>query len=560
MKKKWIIQKRHSDDILSQLLVNRGIHTSSQRTQFLEPNYERDLADPFLMLDMKKALDRIEKALKNREKIGIFGDYDVDGICGSIVLYEFLERYGVTPFFETYLPDRQKDGYGLNEGGLRYLKEQGVTLVITVDCGISNHKEIAWANAHGMDVIVTDHHEVSHGLPPAFAVINPKREGETFPFPGLSGTGVAFKVAQALRTYLNHEKISEAWEKWLLDLVAFATVADQMPLVSENRVLVKYGMIVLKKTKRLGLRELINLAGIKPERMNTEDLLFQLAPRVNAASRIDHAFKAFKLLTTKDPKEVYALGKEIDNANKERQRLVGKTFKEVMERLRKKTEKIEKEKFIFEASEDWTPGVCGLVANKILDIYGYPTFIASIGKDVAKGSVRSLAPFSVVDAMREAQHLLSDWGGHHQAGGFSIPPKNIDAFQASLKKEVVKYKGEAVLPSLEIEAELQAREISLATYKEVERLEPFGKGNSEPIFLLKRCTLGEVRKVGSDQNHFKLVVEKDGARFDAIYFRGVSNGELKKGDIVDAAFTLKQSNWKASPRIELNIVDLRREA
>lgn len=560
MKKKWIIKKRKFPDILAQLLYNRGIQGKEQQETFLNPDYERDLADPFLMRGMKKAVNRIEKALNNREKIGIFGDYDVDGICGSIVLYEFLERYGVTPFFETYLPDRQKDGYGLNKQGIEYLKKQGVTLLITVDCGISNHKEIKWANTQRMDVIVTDHHEVSQGLPPAFAIINPKRKGETFPFAGLSGTGVAFKLAQALRRHLNNEKISEAWEKWLLDLVAFATVADQMPLISENRVLVKYGMIVLKKTKRLGLRKIIDLAGITAENLRTEDLLFQLAPRINAASRIDHAFKAFKLLTTKDIEEARSLGREIDNANKERKRLVQKTFKEIQERLARKADKIEKEKFIFESSEDWTPGVCGLVANKILDIYGYPTFIISAGKDIAKGSIRSLPPFSVVNAMKNAHHLLSDWGGHHQAGGFSILPKNLAAFEKSLKKEVAASKGETILPSVEIDAELQAREISLAAYKEIEQLEPFGKANPEPVFLLKNCALRAVRKVGSDQNHFKLLLEKDAALFNAIYFRGVANGELKKGDIVDAAFTLKYSNWKTPPQVELNIIDLHNEA
>lgn len=557
MKKRWIVKKRKFPNILTQLLYNRGIRGKVRKKIFLEPDYERDLADPFLMRDMKKALYRIEKALETREKIGIFGDYDVDGICGSIVLYEFLERFGVTPFFEAYLPDRQKDGYGLNEGGLAYLKKQGVTLVITVDCGISNHKEIEWANAHGMDVIVTDHHEVSQGLPPAFAVINPKRKGETFPFAGLSGTGVAFKVAQALRRHFNHEKISEAWEKWLLDLVALATVADQMPLILENRALVTYGMFVLKKTKRLGLRELIRLAGMKPENIHAEDLLFQLAPRINAASRIDHAFKAFRLLTTKDREDARALGKEIDNANKKRQRLVAKAFEEIQARLAGKTEIIEKEKFILESSKNWQPGVCGLVANKILDIYGYPTFIISIGEDGAKGSARSLPPFSVVKAMKNAQHFLVDWGGHHQAGGLSILPKNLAAFREALQKEVAAYKGEAVLPSIEIDARLEAREISLAMYKEIERLEPFGKGNPEPIFLLKGCALSEVRKVGSDQNHFKLVIQKDTARFDAIYFRGVANGELKKGDIVDAAFTLKRSTWSTNPHVEMHIIDLK---
>lgn len=558
MKKSWKVKKGKFPDILTQLLVNRGIVTKTQRLGFLEPHYERDLADPFLMRDMKKAVSRIQLALKNREKIGIFGDYDVDGVCGSVILYEFFERFGVSPFFETYLPDRQRDGYGLNMHGLTHFKKQGVTLLITVDCGITDHKEIAWAGKHGMEVIVTDHHEVSQGLPPAFAVLNPKRKNERFPFSGLAGTGVAFKLLQALRKKVNHEKISEAWEKWILDLVAFATVADQMPLLEENRVLVKYGLFVLAKTKRLGLQELIKTAGIGEGEITTEHLLYQLAPRINAASRVDHALKAFKLLVTRDSNEARALASEIDKANKERQRLVAEALKEVEAHIEARKGQIQKEKFIFEGSKHWQPGVCGLVSNKIMERYGYPTFIYSIGKETAKGSVRSYPPFSVVQAMKSAGKLLIDWGGHHQAGGFSIAPGNLDAFRQLLKKHVAESAGEEFIPSLEIDAELQTSQITLGLWEEVSKLEPFGKGNPEPLFLLKNASIWALRKVGADEAHFKLTLQKDDRFFEAIYFRGVrDNGEIQKGDQIDVVFNLKRSNWGMT-KVELNVVDLKR--
>ncbi|MBI3335276.1 MAG: single-stranded-DNA-specific exonuclease RecJ [Candidatus Portnoybacteria bacterium] len=558
MKKNWKVKKRKFPGILTQLLVNRGITTKTQRLRFLEPRYERDLADPFLMRDMKKAVARICSALKNREKIGIFGDYDVDGVCGSVILSDFFERFGVSPFFETYLPDRQRDGYGLNMHGLTHFKKQGVTLLITVDCGITDHKEIAWAGKHGMEVIVTDHHEVSQGLPPAFAVLNPKRKNERFPFAGLAGTGVAFKLLQALRKKVNHEKISEAWEKWILDLVAFATVADQMPLVSENRVLVKYGLFIFAKTKRIGLQELIKSAGIDEAEITTEHLLYQLAPRVNAASRIDHALKAFKLLKTNDRNEARVLASEIDKANKERQRLVQEAMKEVQALIEERRGEIQKEKFIFEGSKHWQPGVCGLVSNKIMERYGYPTFIYSIGKEMAKGSVRSYPPFSVVQAMKSAGKLLIDWGGHHQAGGFSIAPKNLDAFRQILKKYVAESAGEEFTPSLEIDAELEAKDITLELWQEVSKLEPFGKGNPEPLFLLKNAAIWALRKVGQDESHFKLTLQKDDRFFEAIYFRGVQdNGDLQKGDSVDVVFTLKRSTWGMT-KVELSVVDLRR--
>ena len=557
MTKRWIIKKRTYEDAVSQLLFNRGIREREAQKHFLEPNYERDLYDPFLMRDMKKAVARICSALKHREKIGIFGDYDVDGICGSVILSDFFERFGVSPFFETYLPDRQRDGYGLNMHGLNHFKKQGVTLLITVDCGITDHKEISWAGKHGMDVIVTDHHEVSQGLPPAFAVLNPKRKNEKFPFAGFAGTGVAFKLLQALRKRVNHEKISEAWEKWILDLVAFATVADQMPLVSENRVLVKYGLLIFAKTKRIGLQELIKSAGIDETEITTEHLLYQLAPRVNAASRINHALKAFQLLKTNDRNEARVLASEIDKANKERQRLVQEAMKEVEALIEERRDEIQKEKFIFEGSKQWQPGVCGLVSNRIMERYGYPTFIYSIGKEMAKGSVRSYPPFSVVQAMKSAGKLLIDWGGHHQAGGFSIAPKNLDAFRQALKNYVAKLRGKEFTPSLEIDAVLEAREVTLELWQELSKLEPFGKGNPEPLFLVKNAAIWALRKVGQDESHFKLTLQKDDRFFEAIYFRGVQdNGDLQKGDSVDVVFTLKRSNWGMT-KVELNIVDLK---
>jgi len=558
MNKKWTLKKRKFDDVLAQVLFNRGMSTQNDQQRFLTPQYERDVHDPFLLRGMKKAVGRIKKALANKEKIGIFADYDVDGICGSIILHEFFEKIGVTPFFETYLPDRTKDGYGLNRYGLTYFKEQGVSLVITVDCGITDHKEIKWAQDNGIDVIVTDHHEVSQGMPPAFCVVNPKQKNERYPFSGLAGTGVAFKLAQALRQTVNHERISEGWEKWLLDLVAFATVADQMPLIDENRALVKYGLLVMAKTRRLGLRELMALAGLNPAQISTQDLLYQLAPRVNAASRMDHAQKAFKLLTTNDPTEARVSAMEIDTANKARQTSVAKALKEIQGYVEKNLPSIEKERVIFAGSTEFSPGVCGLVANKLVDRYGYPAFIYSASKDMVKGSVRSLPPFSVVNAMKAAKDVLLDWGGHHQAGGFSLEPKNLKKFHAILIKQAASLKREDLEVSLEIDAELQVSEVSLDLWDRLQELEPFGKGNPEPIFLLKRATVYSARKVGKGQDHFKLALQHGDQFFEAIYFNGVSDHEaLDKGHVIDVAFYLKRSTWGVRTRPELHIIDLK---
>lgn len=561
MTKKWILKKAIFPDPIAQILFNRGIKAKKDQERFLEPRYERDLIDPFLMRGMKEAVARIKKALAAHEKIGIFGDYDVDGVCGSIILYEFLERFGATPFFETYLPDRQQDGYGLNMHGLSYFKKQGVTLVITVDCGITDHKEIAWAGEQGMDVIVTDHHEVSQGLPPAKVVLNPKQKNDTYPFSKLAGTGVAFKLAQALRKEMNHERLSESWEKWLLDLVAFATVADQMDLVSENRVLVKYGLLVFAKTRRVGLRELIRAARIDQDRITTQDLLYQLAPRVNAASRIDHALKAFKLLVSKDVKEARALAEEIDRSNKKRQALVAKALKEVDEQIQRNFPAIKKDSFILEGSKNWPAGVCGLVANKILDRYGYPTFIYSEGDKMVKGSARSYPPFSVVAVMKGASSSLLDWGGHHQAGGFSLLPSKLALFKRSIRRETAKLKGKKITPSLTIDLALKPEDITLDLWDRLQKLEPFGKGNPEPLFLLEGVTVQTARKVGAAQDHFKLALTKNGRFFNAIYFRGVAdNLLLKEGDTADIVFHLKRSTWGVSTQPELHVIDLKRKA
>lgn len=557
MQKRWVVKKKKADDIIAHILANRGITGKKEQEQFLSPAYDRDLGDPFLMKGMKKAVARIKKALAARERIGIFGDYDVDGVCGSVVLHEFFEKVGVTPFFETYLPDRAKDGYGLNRHGLEHFKKQGVTLLITVDCGITDHAEITWAKENGIDVIVTDHHEVSQGLPPALAVVDPKQQGEKYPFSGLAGTGVAFKLMQALRKSVNHDRISEAWEKWLLDLVAFATVSDQMPLTHENRTLVRYGLMVMAKTRRLGLRELIYISRLNPSTLTTEDLLYQLAPRVNAASRIDHALKAFKLLTTADPIEAHALAREIDRANKERQRIVAKALAELQERIAKNLPNIQKEHLIFEGSENISPGICGLIANKIIDHYGYPTFVYSKGQEVVKGSVRSLPPFSVVQAMRGAKDILIDWGGHHQAGGFSLVPKNLTKFKKELVKSTKSLAPNTLVPTLEIDRELGASDITIDLWDRIQLLQPFGKNNPEPLFLLKKAEVYAARKIGSGQAHFRLTLKKDEQFFEAIYFRGVvNNSDLQKGHLVDVVFALKRSDWGVSTRAELNIVDL----
>lgn len=560
MNERWLVQKRLSKNVLTHLLELRGIGDAVKAQAFLQPNFIRDLHDPFLMRGMDSVVARIKEALKKKEQIGIFGDYDADGVCGSAILYSVFERMKIKPVVETYLPDRQKEGFGLSIPGISYFIKRKVTLVITVDCGITNQKEILWAKEKGIDVIVTDHHELSQGPPPSGVFLDPKRPDETYPFRDLCGAGVAFKLAQALKASLHAKDLSEAWEKRLLDLVAIATVADMVPLLGENRALVKYGLLVIPQTHRLGLKALLREAGLEGRPLSSHDVAFSLAPRINATSRIDHAVKALGLFIAKRRSEAAILARAIEHVNKRRRSVVEKILRQVIARAKKHEEDIKRHHLVFESDPLWAPGILSLVSNRLKDQYLFPAIVVSKGKPFAIASCRAHPPFSLVGAMEKINaqdpSLFVRWGGHHQAAGFTVKSKDLKKVKQAWESITAPLAFSQAPQPLEIACELQAPEITLDLWENIQKLEPFGQANPKPTFLLRNATITNVRKVGSKEAHFKLVLEKEGHAFEAIYFNGSKHHDLSGGQHIDVAFTLEVSYWSVHTKAELHVLDL----
>jgi single-stranded-DNA-specific exonuclease len=543
-------------EITLQMLWDRGLKTQKQIDEFFNPDYDQDLHDPFLLKDIEKTLKRIEKAAKKREKVAVFADYDADGICGAALLHEILNVYKIEP--ETYIPDRNTEGYGLNLKAIEEIAKKNVKLILTIDCGVTDFEEVKLANKLGMEVIIIDHHEIPKNLPLAFAIINPKQKNCKYPFKQLSATGVAFKVVQAVRIT---KKLPVSWEKWLLDLVAIATITDSMLILGENRTLVKYGMIVLSQTKRLGLKILMENARIKGD-LNTYTIGFIIGPRINAASRVDHGTIAFHLLMTKHKDDAEKLANGLESRNQERQRQMDKIFKEARERAKIN---LHKRKIIFEADESWTAGLIGLVAQKLRDEFWRPCFMCQISKKHATCSARGgIDGFDVIKALNECKELLKEYGGHPYAGAFRADVEDLDKIQKSLEKTANKeLTKEELTPFLEIDAEISVDELNWKTFEEIQKFEPFGTDNSKPLFLMKGVKIAGMRNVGTKENHLKLLLEKeykDGIeRIDAIGFNLVGScDKIELGNRVDIVFEILANEWNGSRELQLKIVDLRK--
>ena len=574
MQKVWKINKPAPKEFLEkfpeyskltlQLLWDRGLKTQKTIDEFFSPDYDQDLHDPFLLKDIKKTIQRIRKAAKKQEKVAIFADYDADGICGAVLLTEILKIFKIEP--EIYIPDRNKEGYGLNIKGVEELAEKGVKLILTIDCGITDWDEVKLANKFGMDVIIVDHHEIPKKLPPALTIINPKQKSDKYPFKELSATGVAFKLVQA---FFRTEKMPVSREKWLLDLVGIATVTDSMVLLGENRTLVKYGLIVLSQTKRIGLKELMRKARVKPvfnpqtfdTNLNTYTLGFILGPRLNAASRIDHGTTAYRLLVASNEEEARDIAQQLEEKNQQRQRVMERILKEA----RNKVLKCSKSRMIiFEGDEGWIAGIIGLVAQKLTDEFWRPCFIYQKMKDYSTGSVRGIPGFDVIDVLTRCQKLLMEFGGHRRAAGFKVLNKNLKELENLLEKISSKeLKKEELIPYLNIDAEVEATNLGWRAFQEINNLAPFGEGNPAPLFLLRQARISEIRSVGSNSNHLKLSLEKETEkgfkRFKAIGF-GLADfcDKIRLGDKIDVVFELIANEWNGTKELQLKIIDLKR--
>ncbi|TSC95322.1 MAG: single-stranded-DNA-specific exonuclease [Parcubacteria group bacterium Athens1014_10] len=566
MKKNWRLNPKITPDlqnqfpeinpIVLQLLDEMGINTQEKIDEFWNPDYGQDLHNPFLFLDMEKAVKRIFKAIKKEEKILIWGDYDADGVTSSAVLYSTLKKLGAQ--VEVYLPDRELEGCGLNIEGLKKLKNKKIKLIITVDCGISNAEEAELVKKLGIDLIITDHHSQPLKLPKAYAIINPKLEKEKYPFRELAGVGVAFKLAQAL---LKESKIDieKGFEKWLLDLVALGTVADCEPLLGENRTLVKYGLVVLNKTRRLGLQELIKISNLN-NLLDSEHISFQLGPRLNAASRMDHANTAFELLTTESEKEAREIAKKLNQINQQRQLMIGKIMQEAKEQI--KGEK-DKKIIIVESPKKWfwPVGIIGLVAGRLQDeLYKPVIVITKIDKKGLQGSSRSVPEFNIVKALQECGRHLLRYGGHPEASGFSLEENKLSEFKEEINKIAEReLKNLELFSWLKINAKLDLGDINWDLQEELEKFEPFGESNKKPKFLSVNLQITGLEKLGKNEQHLKLSVIQ--SSFNSKKFIGFGLGKtigskLKIGDMVDIVFELGVNEWNGNKELQMKIIEI----
>jgi single-stranded-DNA-specific exonuclease len=494
---------------------------------------------------MPKAIDRTYKALLSREKIAIYGDFDVDGITATAILVKGLSWLGakVAP----YIPDRFYEGHGLNLPAIEKLHSQGISLLITVDCGISNLREVEQAQEIGLDMIITDHHIPSTTLPQAVAIIDPKRVDSHYPYPDLAGAGVAFKLLQAL--FYKHSK-EKSLAKFL-DLVALGTVADVVPLIGENRYLVKEGLKMLNNTQRIGIQEMVSLARLKPGKLDTESISRVLGPRLNAASRIDDATISYRLLTTQSPEEARLLAVELEEKNAERQKLTDEVLSKAKERL---TQRAYPPLFI-EGDESYPVGVIGLVAGKLVDEFYKPAIILKLAPELCQGSYRSIPGFNLVTALEECRDLLRSFGGHPLAAGFTVARQNLAKLEERLMNLAMSQLSHLDLrPKLVIDAEIPLSAFAGDTFNLIQNLSPFGQGNPQPTFLTRGVEVAEYHNFGNQGNHLGLKLKQENITWKAIHFDSQKARE-EIPSYIDIVYNLEKSQWDGEEVLCLNLRD-----
>ncbi len=544
------------------LLTARGIHSAQSAERFLAPNWDRDTHDPFLMKDMKRAVDRIFDARYRGETVLVWSDYDMDGIPGAVLLVETLERIGCV--VRHYTPHRNREGFGLNNEGLTRVKEEGVKLVITIDCGIGDVAQVAHAVAFGLDVVVTDHHLPGEVLPSAYAILNPKQKDCAYPEKMLCGAAVAFKLAHALLLTLSQDPslspdapVVLGEEKWLLDMVGLATVADLVPLTGENRALAHFGLVVLRKSRRPGLHALLSLARTDQRTLTEDDVSFTIAPRINAASRMGHAKDAFALLCAKDVETSIARARELEKVNAERKGAVASMAREIKMRLKKLGEP---KSVLVMGSPAWKPSLLGLVASNLVEEYARPVFLwGREESSVIKGSCRSDGSVSVYLLMQEAREVFLEYGGHEFSGGFSVDGTHIHALEAALIEAHGKVSRRSPEP-VYLDAELTLADVSQTTYRDVSRLAPFGIGNPKPLFRFPRVTVDEVRAFGKANEHLELRLSDATARSVraiAFYATPASYPSAPaEGEMYDLIGHLEFSTFRGRTELRIRIVDV----
>ena len=559
MNKKWecyevdenkvqdLMTKYNVNEILARILVNKNISTQKEMDLFMNPT-RNDFHDPFLMPDMEIAINRILKAIENKEKIMIYGDYDADGITGITVLKSFLKERGLE--VASYIPNRLNEGYGLNKEAIKKIYNQGYRLMLTVDCGITGIDEIDYANSLGIETIVTDHHEPAEELPKAIAVIDAKRKDNIYPFNQLAGVGVVFKFIQAISIKLGLEE--KDYLKYL-DIVCIGTISDIVPLVDENRVIAKLGLRLVAQTKNIGLRALIEIIGFK--KIDSSTVSFGIAPRINACGRMGNEQLALDLFLCDDYNKAKELALKLNEYNVERQNIEKRIFDEAVSKI----ETEEKGKTcIIVGNTGWHHGIIGIVASKVTDMYFKPSILVCFEDEEGKGSGRSVPGFDLHEALMKCGKHLEKFGGHAMAVGVTVKRNEFEDFKEELENYAKEFNVEKIVPIINIDSELQLKNLSIENVKSLEVLEPYGEANKMPMFLFKNLKINSIRAL-SEGKHLKLSLKDDNFMVDAI---GFNLGELSEkyllDDKVDIVGNLDINSFNGNESIQIIIKDIRK--
>ena len=544
------------DPVLASLLVTRGVQTFEEARSFFRPNLEA-LHDPFLMKDMSNAVDRLEKAISQKEKILVYGDYDVDGTTAVALVFSFIRR--LTSFVNFYIPDRYDEGYGVSQKGIDWAAENGFGLIITLDCGIKAIDKVAYAKSKGIDVIICDHHLPEQELPEAVAVLDPKREDCNYPFDDLSGCGVGFKLVQAFsqRNGIPFETLVP-----LLDLLVVSIASDLVTVIGENRILAHFGLKRLNEQPRMGLQAMISLANLEPGHITIDDIVFKIGPRINAAGRMESGRLAVQLLTAEDAQTAMSVGTKINDNNNERKNIDREITKEALEMVQNGT-CCTSNNAVIVYGPDWNKGVVGIVASRIVEAFYKPAFVLTRSNGFVTGSARSVRGFDLYDAISSCADLLENYGGHIYAAGLTMKEENLAEFTERIDKYVSSHiTTEMATPVIDVDSEINFSQITPKFFRVLKQFQPFGPGNGSPVFLTKNVyDDGNGRKVGPGGQHLKLELIQESQPYHqiaAIAFNMADSFEhIRNGNPVDVCYSIVENYYRGNSTIQLRIKDIR---
>lgn len=563
MRKKWVAYNKSYElaeqlksrfgvsEMLARTLINRGIDDIEAAERFINASID-DLYNPFLLKDMDKAVDRILSAIEENEKICIYGDYDVDGVTSTALCVNTLRKLDADVIH--YIPVRAEEGYGLNHEAIQHIADLGVNLIVTVDCGIRSVDVIDTVKANGMDIIITDHHECGETLPDAYAVVNPHREDCSYPFKELAGVGVAFKFMQAITESVGYNELIYD----VLDIAAIGTIADVVPLLDENRIIVKIGLEKLKSTENIGLKALIDVSDLKDKPISSYNIAFVIAPRINAAGRLADASRCVELLITDDEDLAYEIANELEKENRERQRIEADILEQAVSKV-VENKNYEKDMILVLAEEDWHPGVIGIVASRIVEQFSKPAILIAKDGDTGKGSARSMSGFNLYEAMCQCSDMFEKFGGHEMAAGLTIKASKIDAFRARINEiaeEILL--GKELIPEILVDYRLEPMDINLQVAKQIKNLEPFGMGNANPNFVCRNMQILDRKLVGASNKHLSLNLYDGNNNVKAIAFNmGNLYNVLSIGKKIDIICCMDINLWNNNENVQLVIKDIK---